>query len=158
MLLEQLLGSDCVQRLVVGTYFSLSGTPHNSHEELALDSLIPHRPVLDFLTPEPSVESEEAAMVTDYQPVEFDHWLWPRSEQESAGLFVQFHFRSEPAEPPGTRGCADTRGGTRLGTFCKQLDRPGAGGTSKNGVPTWDSCMPARQGKKWKKKKKYLIF
>lgn len=86
-------------------------------------------------------------MATDYQPVEFDHWVWPHWEQESAWLFVQFHFHSELAEPPGTRGCADTREGTRLGTFYKRLNRPGAGGTSKNGVPTWDSCMPARQGK-----------
>lgn len=80
-----------------------------------------------------------------HQPVEFDRWLWPRSEQGSACLFVQFRFHSESAEPPGTRGCADTQEGTRLGTFYKQLNRPGAGGTSKNGVPTWDNCMPARQ-------------
>lgn len=60
---------------------------------------------------------------------------------------MQFRFHSEPAEPPGTRGCADTLEGTRLGTFYKQLNRPDAGGTGKNGVPTWDNCMPARQGK-----------
>lgn len=77
--------------------------------------------------------------------VEFDHWIWPRSEQESACLFVQFRFHSESAEPPGTRGCADTQEGTHLGTFYKQPSRPGAGGTGKNGVPTWDSCMPAKQ-------------
>lgn len=87
-----------------------------------------------------------------YQPVESDHWIWPRSEQESACLFVQFRFHSELVEPPGTRGCADTQEGTRLGTFYKQLNRPGAGGTSKNGVPTWDNCMPARQGGGRKKK------
>lgn len=85
-----------------------------------------------------------------YRPVESDHWIWPRSEQESACLFVQFRFHSESAEPPGTRGCADTQEGTHLGTFYKQPSRPGAGGTGKNGVPTWDSCMPAKQrgGKK----------
>lgn len=52
MLLEQLLESDCVQRAAVGTYFSLLGTPRSSHEELALDSPVRHRPALDFLTPE----------------------------------------------------------------------------------------------------------
>lgn len=83
------------------------------------------------------------------QPVESDHWTWPRSGQQSACLVVQFRFRSEQEQPPGTRGCADTQEGTRLGTFYKQLNRPGAGGTGKNGVPTWDNCMPARQqGKK----------
>lgn len=83
------------------------------------------------------------------QPVESDHWTWPQSGQQSACLVVQFHFRFEWEQPPGTRGCADTQEGTRLGTFYKQLNRPGAGGTGKNGVPTWDNCMPARQqGKK----------
>lgn len=80
-----------------------------------------------------------------YQPVESDRWIWPRSEQGSVCSFVQFRFHSEPAEPPGTRGCADTQEGTRLGTFYKQLNRPGGGGTSKNGVPTWDNCMPSHQ-------------
>lgn len=85
------------------------------------------------------------------QPVESDHWTWPQSGQQSACLVVQFRFRSEWEQPPGTRGCVDTQEGTRLGTFYKQLNRPGAGGTGKNGVPTWDNCMPARQqGKKIK--------
>lgn len=52
MLLEQLLESDCVQRVAAGRYFSLSGTPRSSHEELVLDSPVRHRPVLDFLSPE----------------------------------------------------------------------------------------------------------
>jgi len=90
------------------------------------------------------------------QPVEFDRWIWSRSEQQSACLSVQFRFHSESVEPPGTRGCAGTQGRTRLGTFYKQLNRPGAAGTSKNGVPTWGNCMPARQG--GGEKKKYLVF
>lgn len=52
MLLEQLLGNDCVQRAAAGTCFSPSGTPRSSHEELAVDSPVQHRPVLDFLSPE----------------------------------------------------------------------------------------------------------
>lgn len=92
------------------------------------------------------------------QPVESDRWTWPRSEQQSACLVVQFHFRSESEQPPGTRGCVDTQEGTRLGTFYKQLNRPGAGGTGKNGVPTWDNCMPARQQGKENFKISYLVF
>lgn len=94
------------------------------------------------------------------QPVESDHWIWPRLEQGSACLLVQFRFHSESAEPPGTRGCVDTQEGTHLGTFYKQLNRPGVGGTSKNGVPTWDNSMPARQegGKKDKKEKVFGLL
>lgn len=92
------------------------------------------------------------------QPVESDRWTWPRSEQQSACLVVQFHFRSESEQPPGTRGCVDTQEGTCLGTFYKQLNRPGAGGTGKNGVPTWDNCMPARQQGKENFKISYLVF
>lgn len=92
------------------------------------------------------------------QPVESDHWTWPQSGQQSACLVVQLHFRSEWEQPPGTRGCADTQEGTRLDTFYKQLNRPGAGGTGKNGVPTWDNCMPARQQGRKKLRISCLVF
>lgn len=93
-------------------------------------------------------------MQTYHQPAGPGRWIGPHSGQGNACLFVQVHSHSEPAVPPGTRGCAGTQEGTHSGTFYKQLNRPGAGGTSKNGVPTWDNCMPARQGES---KTKHLV-